>query len=152
MYCLKTLIPTKVRVERGINGIDNSQDNAPLMIPLVELSQATDDYLQSTNHLSKLSMATAVRWMHAIGFRQVHKIGSSVTFWRKQEGVNTCPSSCLCKASLYVALSQSIRDLIIAFLRISTRARFCSLERHKYRLLTFLFGARLWNVTHCYWL
>ncbi|KAI2490954.1 hypothetical protein MHU86_23613 [Fragilaria crotonensis] len=65
-YVLETLIPTMLaRVEKGIEEINNSQElpSAP-----VEMSNETNEYLRSYG-LSKLSIATVVRWMHATGFR-----------------------------------------------------------------------------------
>jgi hypothetical protein len=80
-YVLDTLIPALMsRVENGIQecGEEGGDDGEALLVPIQrdedthvqhdKLSQATKDYLRSYR-LSKVSMATIVRWMHATGFR-----------------------------------------------------------------------------------
>ncbi|KAI2509143.1 hypothetical protein MHU86_5262 [Fragilaria crotonensis] len=56
------------RIERGIKEAENSEEELLQPSPAAELSQQTKDYLQSYG-LSKVSIATVVRWMHATGFR-----------------------------------------------------------------------------------
>jgi hypothetical protein len=66
-YVLETLLPIMMaRVERGIEELED--DNVLLQRPAEgELSEDTRDYLQSYN-LSKVSIATVLRWMQAVGF------------------------------------------------------------------------------------
>ncbi|KAI2511205.1 hypothetical protein MHU86_3170 [Fragilaria crotonensis] len=96
-YVLETLIPTMMaRVERGIEETsDNSQENDLVTPPVLELSQETKSFLQSYR-LSKISIATVVRWMHATGFR--YKNRSKHYFVDGHEKAETCLSACLHKA------------------------------------------------------
>ena len=66
-YVLETLLPIMMaRVERGIEELED--DNVLLQWPTEgEHSEDTRDYLQSYN-LSKVSIATVLRWMQAVGF------------------------------------------------------------------------------------
>jgi hypothetical protein len=74
-YVLKTLIPLMMsKVEQGVQDIWESDDEDPapqIEAPSVRedaLSQYTKENLRSFG-LSKVSIATVVRWMHTTGFR-----------------------------------------------------------------------------------
>ncbi|KAI2513790.1 hypothetical protein MHU86_573 [Fragilaria crotonensis] len=72
-YVLETLIPImRARVERGLQEIESCDDDDEVLpqrsANIDELSHDTKDFLQSYG-LSKVSMATVLRWMHSAGFR-----------------------------------------------------------------------------------
>ena len=71
-YVLDTLIPIMMaRVERGIQELEQHDNNILLLRPAgVEelVSDDTKDYLHSYG-LSRVSIATVLRWMQAVGFR-----------------------------------------------------------------------------------
>jgi hypothetical protein len=80
-YVLETLIPImRARVERGLQEIESCDDDEVLLqrsANIDELSHDTKDFLQSYG-LSKVSMATVLRWMHSAGFRYI-STGASTT-------------------------------------------------------------------------
>ena len=68
-YVLETLIPTMMaRVQRGILEDTDDEEEDVSLSAADALSPETKKYLQSYG-LSKVSIATVVRWMHATGFR-----------------------------------------------------------------------------------
>ncbi|KAI2493895.1 hypothetical protein MHU86_20622 [Fragilaria crotonensis] len=74
-YVLDTLIPIMMsKVEQGVQDIRECDDEDPALVIEAssahedKLSQDTKEYLRSYG-LSKVSIATVVRWMHATGFR-----------------------------------------------------------------------------------